>query len=78
MIFTIEMHWKSFLVQKGTQNDFYYRNALEIIFSPKRKPKMISTIEMHWKSFLVQRGTQNDFYYRNALEIIFSPKRHPK
>ena len=39
MIFTIKMHWKSFLLKKCIENDFYYKNALEIIF----------TIKMHWK-----------------------------
>ena len=32
MIFTIKMHWKSFFLYKFIGNDFYYKNALEMIF----------------------------------------------
>ena len=39
MIFTI----------KCIGNDFYYKNALEMIFTIKNALEMIFTIKMHWK-----------------------------
>ena len=33
MIFIIKMHWKWFLLLKCMENDFYYKNALEMIFT---------------------------------------------
>ena len=35
MIFTTEMHWKWILLWKCIGNDFYYKNALEMIFTIK-------------------------------------------
>ena len=43
MIFIIKMHW----------NDFYSKNALEIIFYYKNVLETIFTIKMHWKWFLL-------------------------
>ena len=54
MIFTI----------KCIRNDFYYKNALEMIF----------TIKMHYKWFLLWKCIGNDFDYKNALEIILLQK----
>ena len=39
MIFAIEVQ----------RNDFYYKNALEMIFIIKNALEMIFTIKMHWK-----------------------------
>ena len=52
MIFTIKMHWKSFLLQKCIGNDLYYKNALEMIFYNKNTWEIIFIIKMHWEWFL--------------------------
>ena len=51
------------------KNDFYYKNALEMIFTVEMHWKMNFTITMHWKWFLYCRNAlENVFYYRNVLK----------
>ena len=57
-----------FTIKNALGNDFYYKNAIEMIF----------TIKMHWKWFLLWKCNRNDFYYKNALEMIFTIKMHWK
>ena len=68
------------LLSKCIGNAFYYKNALEMVF----------TIKMHWKCFLLWFCTKknaleiilllkcigNDFYSKNALEMIVTIKMH--
>ena len=41
-------------------NDFYHKNAVEMMFIIKKALEMIFIVKMNWKWF----------YYKNTLEII--------
>ena len=49
-------------------NDFYYKNALQMIF----------TIKYIANDFYNKKCIGNDFYYKNALQMIFTIKIHWK